>query len=53
MPPPAGSAVTSVTPSPKPLRPGRGHRIGVRTTRGARQLDLVAGEDRVLGLRTR
>ncbi|MGW2637865.1 glycosyl hydrolase family 95 catalytic domain-containing protein [Streptomyces sp. NPDC001348] len=34
------------------LRPTRSHRIEVRTSSGARPLDLVAGEDRVLTLGT-
>lgn len=43
----SGPAATAV------LRPSRGHRIEVRTPGGTRRLDLVAGEDRVLDLRTR
>ncbi|MER5478889.1 glycoside hydrolase N-terminal domain-containing protein [Streptomyces sp. NPDC002734] len=35
------------------LRPTRTHRIELRTSAGARVLDLAAGEDRVLTLRTR
>lgn len=32
------------------VRPTRSHRIDLRTSSGARTLDLVAGEDRVLDL---
>ncbi len=35
------------------LRPTRTHRIELRTSAGVRSLDLTAGEDRVLTLRTR
>ncbi|MDG9720511.1 glycoside hydrolase N-terminal domain-containing protein [Streptomyces sp. DH24] len=35
------------------LRPGRTHRVELRTSSGAEPLDLVAGEDRVLTLGTR
>ncbi|WP_369392199.1 glycoside hydrolase N-terminal domain-containing protein [Streptomyces sp. CG1] len=35
------------------LRPSRTHRIELRTSSGARPLDLVAGEDRVLSLEAR
>ncbi|CAL9407126.1 hypothetical protein SUDANB6_01576 [Streptomyces sp. enrichment culture] len=35
------------------LRPTRSHRVELRTPSGAEPLDLVAGEDRVLTLRTR
>ncbi|WP_369193457.1 glycosyl hydrolase family 95 catalytic domain-containing protein [Streptomyces djakartensis] len=35
------------------LRPGRSVRVDLRTSSGAELLDLVAGEDRVLTLRTR
>ncbi|MFE7171759.1 glycoside hydrolase N-terminal domain-containing protein [Streptomyces sp. NPDC057616] len=34
------------------IRPGRTHRVELRTSTGARPLDLVAGEDHVLTLRT-
>ncbi|MFE2260987.1 glycosyl hydrolase family 95 catalytic domain-containing protein [Streptomyces griseosporeus] len=34
------------------LRPHRTHRVELRTSSGARPLDLVAGEDRVLTLKT-
>ncbi|WP_217140864.1 glycoside hydrolase N-terminal domain-containing protein [Streptomyces sp. AC627_RSS907] len=35
------------------LRPGRTHRVELRTPSGAEPLDLVAGEERVLSLRAR
>ncbi|MFF8452519.1 glycoside hydrolase N-terminal domain-containing protein [Streptomyces leeuwenhoekii] len=35
------------------LRPTRSHRVALMTSSGAEPLDLVAGEDRVLTLRTR
>jgi alpha-L-fucosidase 2 len=35
------------------LRPTRTHRVELRTSSGAQPLDLVAGEERVLALRTR
>lgn len=34
------------------IRPGRTHRVELRTSAGARPLDLVAGEDHVLTLRS-
>ncbi|MEU3956116.1 glycoside hydrolase family 95-like protein, partial [Streptomyces achromogenes] len=35
------------------VRPGRTHRVELRTSSGTEPLELVAGEDRVLALRTR
>ncbi len=35
------------------LRPGRTHRIELRTPSGTEQLDLAAGEDRVISVKAR